>query len=138
MRWCSCGEALSASVQRNATETSATTGARERFVERANVLIALRACDLSGYYARNFWKIALPACQGRQPPQLSSSREARRNLIAPLLAIAYFWSRLSALSANEFSAFPIDIRVTKKMQCICEIDREMQSNPWSRVPSRYP
>ena len=56
MRWCNCGEAASASAQRNAAETKVATNARSRFVERANVLIALRACDLDASCARNFYE----------------------------------------------------------------------------------
>src|SRR2546428_108666 len=53
-RWCNCGEELSASAQRNPTETKIATNERPRFVERANVLIALRACLQRAYRASKF------------------------------------------------------------------------------------
>ena len=57
MRWCNCGKPLNASAQRNAAESKIATNTRPRFVECANMLIALRACDLSAYSARNFYRI---------------------------------------------------------------------------------
>ena|SRR6266542_3049682 len=67
MRWCNCGEALSASAQRNPAKTEIAINARPRFVERANLLIALRACYGAAYYARDFCKIASlgSACASR-------------------------------------------------------------------------
>src|SRR5205814_6366665 len=68
-RWCNCGETLSASAQRNATETNAATNTRPRFVGCANVLIALRACDLDASCARdistNLWWLTFIATESQ-------------------------------------------------------------------------
>ena len=94
MRACNCGETLSTSVQKKAAETNAATNARPWFLERANLFIALRACVLDAYYARNFCKIGLPACQGEQPSRLPSNLEASGELIAPRLPNAYSGLRI--------------------------------------------
>jgi hypothetical protein len=56
-RWCNCGEALSASVQRNAAETQIAINALARFLERANVLMAVRVSDRDASSARIFCAI---------------------------------------------------------------------------------
>ena len=89
MRACNCGETLRSRVQKNAAEMKVAIKARLHSFERANVLIAPRACVLDAYYARNFCKIGLPACQGEQPSRLPSNLEASGELIAPRLPNAY-------------------------------------------------
>lgn len=54
MRACNCGEALNSSVQKNAAETKVATKARLHSFERANLLIALRACLQQAYRASKF------------------------------------------------------------------------------------
>src|SRR6266436_18415 len=59
MRACNCGETLRSSVQKNAAETSVAKNARPRYVERADMLIAPRACLQRAFRASNFLR-ALP------------------------------------------------------------------------------
>jgi hypothetical protein len=54
MRACNSGETLSSSVQKNAAETKVAIMARLHAFERANVLIALRACPQRAYRASKF------------------------------------------------------------------------------------
>src|SRR5436309_9745188 len=75
-RWCNCGEALSASAQRNAAETNAATRARSQLFERANVPITLRACNLCVSCARNFCGVSL----GSALPALSEFERTPRVL----------------------------------------------------------
>src|SRR5438067_926328 len=49
MRACNCGETLRSSVQKNAAEIKVAIKARLHSFERANVLIALRACPRRPY-----------------------------------------------------------------------------------------
>src|SRR5947209_2664352 len=94
MRACNCGETLRSSVQKNAAEINVAIKARLHFFELANVLIALRACDLSWSCARNFCRLVKAAVP--QPQRLdlrvrtrATMLYAARKLIVPRLATAY-------------------------------------------------
>src|SRR5438093_10495576 len=54
MRACNCGETLSSSVQKNAAVMKVAIKARLHSFERANVLIAPRACLQRAFRASNF------------------------------------------------------------------------------------
>ena len=74
MRACNCGETLRSSVQKNAAETKAAIKTRLHSFERANVLIALRACPQRAYRASKFPGRDAAA---RRPYQLVAGFSAR-------------------------------------------------------------
>ena len=100
---------------------------RPRFVERANVLIALRACDRTAPCARNFLRGVEAAVLSRNP--FRSAREdtrrytvRRQKIDCPSFGKCLFWPPYRLLNADEFSALPPILGVTKKMQSVCEIE----------------
>ncbi len=74
MRACNCGEALNSSVQKNAAEMKVAMKARLQFFERANLLIAPRAClhrvDRASKFPGRDGALRRPDAAARRPYQL--------------------------------------------------------------------
>jgi len=108
MRTCNCGETLRSSVQKNAAEIKVAIKARLHSFERANVLIALRACLQRAYRASKFLR-ALP----QQNPTLS------KLTVRTASVVVGFSTRFSTsvkskvmISPEEFR--PADLAKTKR------------------------
>ena len=72
MRACNCGETLRSSVQKNAAEIKVAIKARLHSFERANVLIALRACPQRAYRASKFPYQLVAGFSARVSPTVKS------------------------------------------------------------------